>query len=283
MHVRIGGQMGYWIADATARRWLATAAAAAPYRCVEIPPDRLVYEADVLGRLSGIVWDAEPLSALAMAVVRHVRAAQPALPILLYVEPRRDTLAFRQVAGEIPGVTVRVQSRDRREAGTLRSFLLKWLATAPAPSVDRMLGAVLPRRPAGLTELARAVLERLSREAAGIPAVDRVAAQLGISTGTLRMRCLAAEVPAPEELAAWITLLFVVSVAQWSGASAGSVAAACGLSGERFAALRRELVPVAITDAARPQQVLDLTLLAFAARCRSSAVPVSEVLPRASG
>lgn len=88
-----------------------------------------------------------------------------------------------------------------------------------------------------------ALLERLEQGGDGPPAVAEVAGRAGLRTWVVLRACRAAKFPASERVIEWVTLIYVIAVAQAERLSIARAAARVGVSGKYIRSLRASLLP----------------------------------------
>lgn len=211
--------------------------------CVAVVCDLSPWDDDALGRLDAL------------------RDERPDLPILVYIPRRFTSLTLQSEFRRRPNLFVRVQAHGAEEERGLRRDIKRLLAAVPADQLMMIVSRILPHASHTIVAFMRGVLERLgpTRKVT----VLNTAAAIGISGRTLERQIRAEGLTTPKELMDWLTLMYIVFIAERSGRSVAHAAKAVRHNSNDLYRLRRRL---GVEPPSAGDQFVEV-VLAFAERC----------------
>ncbi len=231
------------IADDAVFHRVQHAASAARLRPVRIPTESLLVSAqeDVVV----LIYDlSHPAPEVATDVVRTWHGLHPRHPVLLY---HPATIAAAALIGQLtplPGISARIQMPGLAdEERQLARQLSELVSRGPELLVRAVLNVVRPTASAPIRVFVEALIEELARKRAGAPEVRAIAARGNLKPWVVRRECRAANLPPPERLVGWLTLIYVVALAAWEHLSIVEAAAKAGVTDRHIRKLRATLLP----------------------------------------
>ena len=203
------------------------------------------------------------------------RRQHPGCPILLYYP---SGSRYARLAGRmslLPGVAGRLQRPGNPgEETELAAFLREFLRGRPELRIRAVLADLRPEVPRVAMALIETLLTRLQRGYGGAPQVDDLARTAGLSVPAVRQACRLAGLPGPSRLVRWVTLIYILALAEGQGLSIAWAADRADLADSYARKLRRALIPEVqrLTGALLPAAVA-----LFRAECdRHSRAPPSK-------
>jgi hypothetical protein len=165
------------------------------------------------------------------------------------------------------------------EERELAALFKELVCCGPQLIVRAAVGAVR-RIPPAIDAFVEEVLDRLKKGGVGAPEVGTVAKRAGLKPWEIGRACHAINLPTPERLIEWLTIMYVVSVADCEGLSVAKAAAEAGISPRHIRKLRASLLPGVQRLARRTVgAVLPEIIRLFAVECgldRDQAAEVSQ-------
>lgn len=168
-----------------------------------------------------MIYDlAAPTPEAAVDTVYRWRNIYPRRPLLLYYPPSVATAGLVGQLGHLPGVIAWAQAPNLAdEGGQLGRLVRELLARTPDLLIRTLMNAIRPTVPAAVTTFLDALLNRLERGGEGVPTLSDLADQRGFQSWRVRRACLSTALPTPELLIEWVTLIYVIALADWDGQS----------------------------------------------------------------
>ncbi len=191
-----------------------------------------------------MIYDLEGVEAQAASdIVRLWRRLHPRLPVVLY---HRGGLANTAQVGRLTNLA-RVSARMQvpglvSEERELAALFNELVCCGPELIVRAAIGAVR-RTPPAIDAFVEGVLDRLKGGGLGAPEVGKVAMRAGLKAWEIGRALRGAKLPTPERLIEWLTLMYVVSLADCEGWSVAKAAAQAGASPRHIRKLRASLLP----------------------------------------
>lgn len=208
-----------------------------------------------------VVCDLTPWDEEAFGRLDDLREARPDLPILVYIPKASTSLTLQSEFRRRPNLSVRVQGNGAEEERGLRRDIRRLLASIPADQLMLVISRILPHASPTIVAFIRGVLERLgpTRKVT----VLNTAAAIGISGRTLERQIRAEGLTTPKELMDWLTLMYIVFIAERSSRSVAHAAKAVRHNSNDLYRLRRR---IGVDPPSSGDQFVPV-VLAFAERC----------------
>lgn len=217
-----------------------------------------------------MIYDAEGRDLETMIdTVRQWRRVYPGRPILLYhpATPAASTLVGRLTP--LPGVSARARvpglSSEEQQLTNLLKALAVW---GPELVVRGVIGAMRRIMPVPVEAFVDALANRLETGGTNAPQVSKVAKGAGLTAWAVSRACRKARLPTPEHLIQWLTLIYVIALAEWEHLSIAQAAARVGVADRYVRKLRASLLPDVgrLTGTVAPE-VLPDAIMRFARAC----------------
>jgi hypothetical protein len=215
---------------------------------------------DARRRCVAVVCDLSPWDEDALNRLDAFREDRPDLPVLVYIPKGLATLAL-QTELRIPNLMVRIQAHGSEEERGLRKDLRRLLASIPADQLMLVISRMLPNAAPSIVAFIRGVLERLGPTQK--VTVTNTAAAIGLAGRTLERQIRAEGLRTPKEFMDWLTLMYIVFIAERSGRSVAHAAKAVRHNSNDLYRLRRRLE----IELAPAGDLFVQVLFAFAERC----------------
>jgi len=177
-------------------------------------------------------------------LVRSWRARYPRSPVLLYCSGEAEHVGLAAELGLWRGIVVWPRQPGGQDPIQGLARLLHYL-TAPQPSqlVYALLESLRPNASPKIQAFAAALLDHLAQGGEGAPSISGLAAKAACEPWQLRRACAAARLPSPEHLVEWLTLIYVLALADREGLSVTEASRRAGLDRKYIPGLRSRLMP----------------------------------------
>lgn len=242
-------------------------------------PLRPIHVSDVIERCNLVVCDLAPWDDESVNVVRALKDGQPLVSVLIYVPPTEAAARLLLSCPANAADSVLVQQHDSAEIVRLKRAIAELIDHATGTKLAVFMTRLIPYPPPEVKQfIATAIRQIRCGRCASSVTVNAISRQLRLSPRTLERIWSRRRLPAPKVFLDWLILLLVYYEARTSSAPVGTVARTLGLDGQRLYRLKKRLIPdeVGLRGLDR-NQILDLSIMAFAAACGSSRQYSSDV------
>lgn len=232
-----------------------------------------------------MIYDLEGVEAQAASnIVRSWLRLHPSLPVLLYHRPGVVNAGLVGHLSNLARVSARMQVPGLvGEEHELATLLRELILCGPELVVRAAMGAVRRTLPPAINAFLEALLDRLGGGGVGAPEVGTVATRAGLKAWEICRACHRASVPKPERLIEWLTIMYVVALADLEGLSVAKAAAQAGTSPRHIRKLRASLLPEVLRLTGRTAgAVLPDVIRLFAVECGIDRDDVEKVIEQIS-
>ena len=180
----------------------------------------------------------------AVDVIYRLWSLYPGRPVLLCYEPNVATASLVGQLARLRGVVAWARvSNPTDEARQLGKLAGELFASAPSLRLRALLNEMHPKMPIAPFATLEALLDRLEQGGDGAPMVSELARKAGFNLWQVRHACRIASLPAPQLLVEWVTLIYVIALADRDNKSVARAAADAGVTEKHIRTLRARLLP----------------------------------------
>jgi len=210
-------------------------------RCTEDEVPTIAPEANAVAMISELGAQGAEIT---LGIVHRWRKLRLRRPVLLYYRPDVEAAGVVGQLAQLAGVLAWARDPNpTEERHQLACLVREILSRTPAILVRALINAIRPMAGVAVSSFVDALVDRLERNGDGAPLVTEVAARADVKVWVVRRACRRAKLPLPERLIEWLTLIYVITMADWESVSVARAAATIGVSDKYIRRLRASLLP----------------------------------------